>query len=322
MLDMSKMRTAGLINELKDTMKQITVFSRYTQLFTRKLKYSQLRLAPYGWKGFVPYPTFWPQGMPRNVKTFPSYLMYTFIRKFESTIEWKLDDEKDDLLNDLISQVQLLGKRYQSTPFILLSEYLNGLAVENGVLQNAYDGVSIFSTVDGDGNDRFGVTDGNIVSGSGTTTAAIYADLFAVQKRFMNMKDSTSNKPIFEPNDVTFQNMFVLMPNSLNLPVQKLSEATLLLTEAGLTAPEKNILATKFEFGFNPFLTDTNDWFVLLKHSYWKPFALRPPQDIESTITNIGNSDKARELGIAGIYTNQRMGVSPWCPFVIIKVTN
>ena len=203
-----------------------------------------------------------------------------------------------------------------------MMEYLNGVAVENPNLELAYDGVPLFSDVNGDGGDRFGVSGGNIQTGSGATAAAVITDLHSVQQRLLDMKDETANKPIFKAENVTFDKMYVLAPNSMNLAIQKAAKATYIQTNPALTVAENNYLVSTFSFGVNPFLTDNDDWFVLLKHPYWKPFILRPPQDINSVVTNIQNSDKARMQDVAGIYTDMRFGVGCWMPQTIVKVTN
>ncbi len=322
-IDASKTLIPGVDRALKDTFKKLeNTFKEQVNRWCRPLSKTELRRSFYAWYLALPAPKIWPYGMPRSLQSFDSVLTYVTLEKIDLSIEWLIRDQTDDLIKDLLSHATNTAERLGLMPIILLIEHLNGVAVENSVLELAYDGVPLFSDVDGDGNDRFGVSGGNIYEGTGLTPAAFINDIFGVQRRFMSFLDETAQKPLFEGGKVTLDKLEVIVPQALNEVVSKAAKAEFIQVNPLLTVPETNILKSTFSFDYNQLLTSETDYFVILKHPTWRPFCLRPMQDINQVVTNTSNSDKARMMDIAGVYADARLGVGLYMPQTIIKVTN
>lgn len=314
---------AGILANLKETWQQtMPTFENQQDLFIYKLPYTNIRNATYVWKESLPFPELWPYGKGRQYKSFKDRYITLNKVNYELSIPWSKFDEEDDQLGDLRTHINKCVERYGLLPIVLLYEYFNGVAVMNPSLKTAYDGASLFSATDGDGNARLGVTGGNIVTGSGLTVAGIIHDFAVAQQRYMSMVDPTAGKPIFSEEDVSYNKMVAIIPIQLNEIFQKATNAEMIRIDSSNNTSESNYLKGTFEYRISPFLTDTSDWYICLKNKYWKPFVYVSPQNIETVVADINNSDHAREYNEYAIYTHIRSALGMWFPGTIMKINN
>lgn len=314
---------AGILADLKESWRQsIPVFRKQQEKLFKFLPQTNIRTATWVWKESLPFPAYWPYGKGRTKQNFKDRFIQLGKYNYELSIPWSRFDEEDDQLGDLRTHVQSAVKRYGMLPDVLASEYFNGAASLNPSILNAYDGVSLFSTVDGDGAARLGVTGGNIVTGSGLTLQGTVHDFFVAMQRFLDMTDPTTGKPIFSPDDVQLKNMFCLVPNEALEVFKKAAESEYFRVEAANITSEYNIVKGTFEWEPNPYLTDPSDWYIILTHPYYKPFLYREPGNVETIIADMNNSDSARETGEYAIFTHVRTAIGPWFPYVILKINN
>lgn len=312
-----------VFRDLQDTWKEnYVVYEKLNSIFARQLVDNNVRKASYAWKESIPFPRFWPMDSKRAHQTFQDRLLEVSVYPYELTIDVRRYDIADDQLADAKSFISAGVKRFLQIPQKLYAEHLNGVADLNPEgLRTAYDGSGTFATVDGAGAARFGATGGNIVTGTGTTQSAFSNDIFAVQQRFLDLQDP-AGEILYGPEDVSYDKMCVVVPPELNEVAQRVSESEYLRVDATNTVSESNILKGTFEVKINNLLTDASDWFVILRHSYWKPFVVRQSKDIRSIWADATNSDAARERNIETAYMDLRTGIGLWAPFTIIKVNN
>jgi hypothetical protein len=314
---------AGVRKDLMEFWRQMfPVYRKQQEKLIRMLPQVDLREATYPFKESVPFPTLWNYGTPRNYQTFKDKSISLGIVPYDLTIPWSHWDELDDQLGDLRTHVQMAVQRFMQLPDVLAAEYINGTASYNPSLLTSYDGSSLFSATNGDGDARLGATGGNIITGSGATAAGLIADLAAVQQRALKFVDPTSSKPIFAADDVKYQKMFVIAPPELNAVLQKVSQAEMIWQSGGTVASETNYLKGTFEWDLNSYLTTTKSFYVVLQHSFWRPFAYRGPEKVESIISDISNSDHAREYNEFALYTSIRARLGVFFPGTIFKVNN
>jgi len=314
---------AGVINELMETWRQqFPVYEKQQEVLMRQLKYTNIRNASYPFKESLPFVKLWNYGMPRQYQTFKDRVLTMNIVPYDLTIPWSGWDEEDDQLGDMRTHVQMAVKRFLMLPDVLASEYFNGTADLNPSLLTAYDGVSLFSATDGDGAARFGATGGNIITGSGLTVSGIVQDFASVQQRIMAFVDPTAGKPIFSEEDVAYKNLFVIAPKEANQVFQKASQSEFIKIDNTSNTAESNYIKGTFEYSLNQYLTDTVDWYVVMRHSYFKPFAYRGPKDVRTIAADMMNSDKAREYNENALYSDVRTRLGPFFPACIIKVNN
>lgn len=296
-------------------------FEETRTIFVYDVAYKKVRQGTYVFKESLPMVSPWGYGKGRSYQGFQDRQFQLELCNFELTIPYNKFDAEDDQLGDMTTHISGAVERYGVLPVILATEYFNGVAVYNMSLKNTYDGASIFSAVDGDGNDRLRVSGGNIISGTGITAAAILHDFAVAQQRFLAFLDPTAGLPIFDEAAATYGNMVAIIPNTLNEVFQKASGAELIKTDPANNTSESNYLKGTFQYKLNPFLTDTTDWYIVLKHPYYKPF-IYSESPLENYMADMGNSDRAREFAEYAVYTHIRNRIGPLFPGCIIKVNN
>jgi len=314
---------AGVLADLKDTWTaQASVFKKQQELLVKFLPYNNLRKATYAWKESIPFPARWDFGMGRTYQTFKDNYIQISNTAYELSIAYNRFDKDDDQIGDVKEHVQLAVRRFLQLPDKFVAEYINNAANLLPNINNAYDGVALFSDVDGDGSNRFSTSGGNIITGTGSgTTAALKNDLMVAQRRFLTFKD-TAGQPIFNEEDVALERLHTIVPNDLNAVIQDLAGGEYIRTDLGSNTAQSNITKGRFKYHLNPYLTDTADWYVAVEHPYWKPFAFRAPNTPNQIIAEFANSDHAREYNEEVLYADVRAGLGVWCPFCFIKVNN
>jgi phage major head subunit gpT-like protein len=312
----------GIFRDLQDTWKNyLPIYDKLNSLFSRSLPDNTVRTAQYAWKEAVPFPKLWEFDQGRSHQTFQDRKIEVAVHAYEATIDVRGYDLEDDQIGDGKSHIQTVVERFLQIPQKLYAEYLNAVADLNPQLLNAFDGVGLFSTIDGNGDARFGATGGNIVTGSGVSVSAFTNDLFEVQERALSFLD-TKNQILNGPDDVKFSNFHVVVPKELNEVAQKVAQSEYLRTDLSNNTSENNILKGQFEVHINNLLTDSSDWYVIINHRNWKPFVVRQRRDVRAIWADMTNSDRARETNQETLYADLRTGISPWAPWSIVKVNN
>jgi hypothetical protein len=314
---------AGIRRELMDIWKQkYPIYRQQQEKAIRMLPQINLREATYAFKESLPFPNLWPYGMPRQYQTFKDKAITMAVVPYELTIPWSVWDERDDQLGDIRSHVQMAVERFLQLPDVLFAEYLNAAASLNPSLYNCYDGAALFSSVDGNGDARYGVTGGNIITGSGLTAAGLITDLAQVQERALKMVDPTASKPLFAADDVKFNAMFVIGPPEANAVLQKVSNAEMIWQTGQAITSETNWLKGTFQWDLNSYLTTSKSLYVIVQHPFWKPVIFRGPEQVESIIADMTNSDRSREVNENVAYASIRCRMGPFFPATIFKINN
>jgi len=118
------------------------------------------------------------------------------------------------------------------------------------------------------------------------------------------------------------KNLYVIGPKAYNKIFALAAESDLMKISLDNSVSEHNIIKGKFEWSLNPYLSDSSDWYVVIVHPYYKPFVLRAPNNPESIVADMSNSDWARLYNEKQIFTHVRTSLGPWCPFAIFKVNS
>ena len=321
-VNVSNSLIAGIQRDLADFWRQPTpTYDELRKALIYPLPWKPIRNMPLVFKETLPFPELWNYGDGRNKKSFKDRIVYGTIKNYSLVIPWSKFDEEDDQLGDLRAHVQRAVIQYKKLPAVLTTEYFNGVPVYNPALVPAYDGVSLFSSVDGNGHARFGVSGGNIVTGSGLTTAGVLNDLFVALDRFMQMRDPTAGLPIFSSDEANLSNLTAIIPTGLMELFTKATKAEIIRSSPDTTMPESNYVKGTFKFMVNPLLTDPNDWYLLLKNDYYKPFAYSE-KSVETMIADQSNSDEARNRGENAFYSETRNRLIPFSPVCVIKINN
>ena len=316
---------AGVTGQISDTFKgrmaEDTAMRTMLYKFIPTTK-GDARQILLSFKSSTPFPSLWKYGTSRDYKGLKDYFHAVNLYNYQLNITWDKFDESDDQLQDIRSQASSAVVRFFEMQDVLYTEYLDGVKDLNPSLGLSWTGTSLFNTVDGDGNDLYGVSGGNIITGTGTSASAIQHDLAQVRKRAMNMKDPIAGRPLFRNSEITYDKFHCISPAGLDNAFLEASESKFFKRKADNNTSEDNIFLNKISYTPNQNLIDQNDWFVVINHPTWKPFILRSPGNVETFMSDESNSDIARDKGQYGIHMNVRTGLVPYMQNVIYKISN
>lgn len=313
----------GILNDVAEMWEVMSEKeAQYRSLMFHDVPWVPQYTSKFVWKQDVGMPVPWDKGSELPANIFDDVAIDCDLREYGQRTEWfRRDNEFDQLQPGQIRKHAEMGiKRYAQLYRYLGADYLDGTTNYIRYPQLAYDGAALFSATDGAGADRMGVSGGNIVTSSGLSTAAIKTDAHRALQRWLGMKQPISNHPVFSPDEVKFENMLFVIPPALEERFFDLSEAKILYTDPSINTAQSNTLATRVKYEMENVLTDSSDYYVILQHSYWKPFLYRGLSSIDSFIADASNSDDARKLNIEAWFSQTMMGCCPWAMFTMIKI--
>jgi len=301
----------GVIDSLKDAM-QIDVPQT-------------VRTQPFGMHETMPYPELWnegEEGIPTEGTGSKSFNVtaYTYAKR----VQWLKKDREDNQVGDLRGKAQALGQHFASLDSRIFFELLTNSASLLPAIPNAPDGAALYSTTDGASAARFGVSSGNLLTGTGVASSAtIETDFFTAIEQMGQFQD-TKGQPYWNP--AVDQERYVVYFGIGNL--QKFTQAfkgvLIHSVQATTGAGVSNVvLASGVQVTLRPTsrITD-NDWFVFRADSALKPTfsTLRIP--LTAAEATEGNSDAARNTGVEYVQWRVRKGYGVNVPFGTVKVNN
>jgi hypothetical protein len=185
---------------------------------------------------------------------------------------------------------------------------------------NAPDGAALFSATDGAGDDRFGVSGGNIESQTGVADAQdILTDLFDVISRFRAMEDTEGQPLLLE----SFLEEMLIVYGTGDEKVfreaftQKMQESA--SGNAGVSSVVLDSGLTH-RLWSTPRITD-NSFKVFLPRVPTKPLFRQVRQEIEDNVEDMSNSDLSRRTKNQAVQWDARFGFGVALPYAAIDVT-
>ncbi len=221
---------------------------------------------------------------------------------WDASVEWFKHQRLFDQLKDLDRLARQSGEEFAEIPERVAAQIVQATVDPDllDIIPNAPDGVAIYSAVDGDGADRFGVTGGNVLTGGAGigSSDAIRQDTFNALERkgsFLTPKGQPAISPRFLTN---FTIWFPITLWEVMLEAFRQTRTldggaalTNVTIEAGLTItllPSPRIVGTtRFQFldQFEP-----------------KPLFEQIAQPLDEQVQVEGNSDVARRQKLEGIF--------------------
>lgn len=179
----------------------------------------------------------------------PAYHYSVRNRHWEVTIEIDRDAIDDNRLQLERQKVAHLGLEAGRAPWQM---FVNGLAA-NGA---GYDGIAYFSAAH---TQNAQPVQTNIVNGTGITPAAIATD-FATAKAGMRGLTDGQGRPM----NLGQRGLVVLASQLLEQQFLMLANNTFIVTStaAGVFGMQDNVLKGQFEVIIDPYLADTDDWYM------------------------------------------------------------
>lgn len=273
------------------------------------------------------HPVLWRRGDSISNKPIKDVTWTVTNRDWAKGVSWHQNDEADDQTKSLLTQAREIGNNFgllaKRVFFqILLSSTDADLLPAT---MTAADGAALFSATAG-GAARFGVTGGNIITGSGVSSAsAIEADFYSAVTRLASFQDG-EGQPIWDSAvmDKGFE-LFYGMTN--NLVVQRAFKADA-VAAGPLTSTSNATVSNMIKVGgLQVKLTGTtrittNDMFVAMLDAGRKPIIMQERQGLKEMLSDETNSDVARKTGIKSLDWYERTGWGIATPYALVQIDN
>ena len=276
----------------------------------------------YAYFESAPYPRIWNRGdaIPRDA--FESVQFNVTNKDWAIRVEWHENDREDDLTRSLMQRARDSGANFATLPERVFFQVLTG-ATSNDLLQaipNAPDGAALFSATDGAGDDRFGFSGGNIVTGTGVaSSAAVRNDAFNAMEALRSFQD-TEGQPLW-PDELLDQGFQIIYPVGNDEVFREAfiqgrtleggAAVTNIILESGL---KLDLWATQRLTG--------NDWYLFAKGATYKPVFQQIRRPLRESYSNMDNSDEARSTKIEGVQWDSREGFGVMLPYQSLKINN
>jgi phage major head subunit gpT-like protein len=269
---------------------------------------STMELETYFYRESRPYPSRWPAGSTRGTKGFKTVRWSVFNKDWTDGVGWNRNHLSDDVTRSLEKDVRETASRWSTLRMRIASQIIQG-ATDFDLLDsipNAPDGVDLYNATDGAGAARFGVTGGNLLTGTGVANESqIIKDFYLAQARFLAFLD-TESQPLIDP--ATFAEGFTIMypPALTEVMKRAFKNAAHIVTSAatGAMAGTASIVAvaatpnTARESGDNvtlfpnPYLTDAADYYIFLNGANVKPIFWQDRQGVQERILTMETGDR------------------------------
>lgn len=279
------------------------------------------RTVPLGYFDSAEYPEHWPYGdtIPEGSGQAVSYNVT--IRRWAKRIKWNRDDVTDELTHTLKQRAIQLGEHFGTLHERIFFQLLQS-SVDPQLLPtipNAPDGAAFFAATAGGAN-RFGVANGNLLTGNGVSDLAdIVRDYYRAIVQFTRMTD-TKGQPLHRAGLADAGVMVIF--NTANKEVfEKAFHGTI---QQGIAAGISNVIkdtGKRFTLWETQRIT-TDDWFVFLTGSALKGVAQFEREGMQTAEADWSNSDEARTHDIGYFQAKARYGYVINLPYQAVQINN
>jgi len=181
----------------------------------------------------APYPKRVDRGQSNRTENFRSYGYSVRNYEFQDGVEWYYTDEDDDQTGGgILGRAQQAGGNFATLKERLIFQVMTS-TTDNELLPaipTAPDGAALYSATTGTGANRFGVSGGNITSGSGVASvAAIQSDVYGAIVRMGSFRD-TKGQPLLNPS--ALQNFTIVYNVANDKVVRQAFEQSLIFQSA------------------------------------------------------------------------------------------
>lgn len=255
--------------------------------------------------------------LTRNFRV-PNYKFGVSVPVAKTTVE----DDQIALVMPRIMEAALSMARLKERHFFwaMTGGAVSDAAQLQPTLNLAPDGVGLYSAVDGAGNNRFGVVNGNTLPGNGVATAAaIQLDLGLVFSQFAGML-GTNGQPLHSPGVINRE--IGVFFNSANWGVFSAATQQMFnVAASGNAAPSNVVIDASWKVSLlaSPRIT-SNTWYAFIKNASFKSIFRQVREGPMEQLAEMGNSDMAREFDVLKYYVRSREGYGISLPYNTVSV--
>ena len=262
----------------------------------------------YAWLGDVPQ---MKEFVDERISKSITDTKYSITNKtWEATLGVKRSALEDDQVGGLPIRIRDLAARARNHATELLYQAL--MDGTNATKGKCYDGGAFFSATHPTRGEQT-VTQSNLLTGTGVTVAAIKADVQTAIQKFLEIKDER-NKP-FHPSGVEASQLIAIVPPALLFAFREaLNAAIISNTSNMLVGAVSDVIP-------GPYLSDTNDWYLLHVGNVIKPLIFQDRVSIElESMEGMSDAGFMRETYLYGVRARYNAGYGLWQD--AFKVTN
>lgn len=320
--------TAGLRNTFADAY-QLTTEARISRLGkVMELGVpSDKREEFYAYFETAPYPKRWPRGRNISEKPFDSQDFSVVNYDWGRRISWHENDREDDQTQSLFAQAKSLGRHFATLHERIFFQMI--LAATNldllPAVPNSPDGAAIYSATDGAAAARFGVTGGNIVTGTGVLNpSSIQNDFLNGIERFKQFQD-TEGQPLWDEAMLDGGGYCLIYNVANDANVRRgLKASTYLARDPGGNAAVANIV---LEEGVSVELwptqrVTTDDLYLFAKGCDHKCVFQQERKALRESVAGMDNSDHVRDTKEEYLQYDSRYGYGAFLPYQTVQINN
>lgn len=279
-----------------------------------------------------PHVELWKRGDAIPQDGMQSVSFRATVHNYARRVPWHADDREDDQTQSLLDSARMAGESFALNPERFFFELLVGTADLLPAIPTAPDGSAFFATThttgSGAGGARFGVTSGNLLTGSGITTiSTIQADYYSGLEQFMLFQDG-KGQPLLAPETVAAGVIIIHAAADLAIFEQafkQVRQGVVYGSDTAASTPSNVIrdASRNVDLWASPRLA-TGDWYMFLKNPPKKPtFRLdRAGVREETSMRGDNNGDHTRTYGEEYIQWHSREGAGIALPYGALKINN
>ena len=284
----------------------------------------------YAYFESAPYPRIWRRGQGIPADAFGSVQFSVTNRDWAIRIEWHENDREDDLTRSLMERAREAGRNFATLPERIFFQLLLNDSSDTELLPSiptAPDGAVMYATTAG-GAARFGITNGNLLTGTGiASSAAVRNDFFGGIEQMRGFQD-TEGQPLW-PDSILDKGFSVVFGvHNWQVFAEAFQQGR---TIAGPLTTTGNAAVTNIimESGLNVDLWPTqripssdDDFYIFSKGAPHKAVFQQMRRGLRESYGNMDNSDSARETKIEHVQWDSREGYGLMLPYQTVKINN
>lgn len=275
----------------------------------------------------APHMTLWRRGESIPTDAMDSVTFTTPIYEWARRVPWSKWDRKDDQTQSLVDVARMAGESAALLPQRFFFDLLAGTTTTLPAVPNAPDGAAFFAPTDGGGAARFGITDGNLLTGTGVASvSAIKTDYYNAIEQWKQMQDG-KGQPLF--SDEVVDGGIILVHAAANTEafeeafLQK-RQGEVLGTDAGTTPSNLVQDASRNVQLWGTSRLTGNDWYCFLRNAPKKATFMLNREGVQefSSLEGDNNGDHTRDTGEEYVQWEERSGAGIGLPYGAIKINN
>lgn len=282
----------------------------------------------YAYYKSAPHPRYWPRGSEVEKSGFEAVQFSVLNYDWGIEVEWHQNDELDDQLGKIRPRAADAGKNFVYAETRAFFDMLQGTTNFLPGTLTAPDGAALYATVDGASAARFGATDGNLLTSTGSncfsSTSVLRGDVWRAIEQFHLFQD-TQGYPLW-PKAVLDQgfHLFYAADNQDIAAEAFLSSWHTYSTVQAGNIPVPNILVEAgHQFTLHPTQhITTDDLYVFLAGAPFKPMFKQvrtPPQE---QVFDEGNSKESARTLLRSMIFHEYAGYGLFLPYQTIKLNS